>query len=138
MTDAAIAIEARQLTKIYGSGNTEVVAMRDASLAIGTGQVVALLGPSGAGKSTLLTAIGLINPPTSGSIFIGGRPVMEGASALVDVRSFRRRYIVWTVLVGDAFDELDNGLLRRSTIPRRERIRCTRDRGRGRQKIDDQ
>ena len=36
------------------------------------GEVVALLGPSGAGKSTLLTAIGLINPPTSGRIHIGG------------------------------------------------------------------
>jgi putative ABC transport system ATP-binding protein len=93
VTESPNAIEARQLTKIYGSGNTEVVAMRDASLAIGKGQVIALLGPSGAGKSTLLTAIGLINPPTSGSIFVGGRPVMEGASALVDVRSFRRRYI---------------------------------------------
>ncbi len=93
MTTPAPAIETRALTKIYGSGNTEVVAMRDVSLAIGKGQVVALLGPSGAGKSTLLTAIGLINPPTFGSISIGGLPVMEGDSALVDVRSFRRRYI---------------------------------------------
>ncbi len=93
MTVAAPAIETRALTGIYGSGNTEVVAMRDVSLAINKGQVVALLVPSGAGKSTLLTAIGLINPPTSESIFIGGLPVMEGASALVDVRSFRRQHI---------------------------------------------
>ena len=69
------AIAAEQLTKIYGSGNTEVVAMQDVSLTIARGEVIALLGPSGAGKSTLLTAIGLINPPTSGRIFIGGELV---------------------------------------------------------------
>lgn len=93
MTASSPAIETRELTKVYGSGNTEVVAMRDVTLTIGRGQVVALLGPSGAGKSTLLTAIGLINPPTSGSIAIGGVPVMEGPAALVDVRAFRRRQI---------------------------------------------
>ena len=93
MTMAAPAIETNGLTKIYGSGNTEVVAMREVSLTIGKGEVVALLGPSGAGKSTLLTAIGLINPPTSGSITIGGLAVMEGPAALVDVRAFRREQI---------------------------------------------
>lgn len=93
MTEAHPAIETRELTKIYGNGNTEVVAMRDVSLAIGKGEVVALLGPSGAGKSTLLAAIGLINPPTSGSIMIGGLAVMEGPAALVDVRAFRRQQI---------------------------------------------
>jgi len=91
--NAILALEAEGLTKIYGSGNTEVVAMKDVSLTVSKRQVIALLGPSGAGKSTLLTAIGLINPPTSGRITIGGQPVMDGPRSLVDLRAFRRKHL---------------------------------------------
>ncbi|MBK7999970.1 MAG: ABC transporter ATP-binding protein [Verrucomicrobia bacterium] len=87
------AIEVFDLTKIYGSGNTEVVAMKDANLRVVKGEVIALLGPSGAGKSTLLTAMGLINPPTSGRIVIGGVPVLDGPRPLVDLRAFRRHQL---------------------------------------------
>lgn len=87
------AIEADGLTKIYGSGNTEVVAMRDASMQVAQGEVVALLGPSGSGKSTFLTAVGLINPPTSGSIRIRDQLVIDGPVAHTNLRSFRRRHI---------------------------------------------
>ena len=86
-------IEAIELTKIYGSGNTEVVAMRDASMQVRNGEVVALLGPSGSGKSTFLTAVGLINPPTSGQVSIGGRLVLDGPEARESLRSFRRKHI---------------------------------------------
>ncbi len=89
----AFAIETRKLTKVYGGGNTEVVAMRDASMQVHKGEVVALLGPSGSGKSTFLTAVGLINPPTSGQVFIGGRLVQDGPRARVNPRSFRRMHI---------------------------------------------
>ena len=67
--------------------------MKDVSLRVGRGEVIALLGPSGAGKSTLLTAIGLINPPTSGRIYLGGELVMDAAKPKVDLRSFRRRHL---------------------------------------------
>lgn len=90
---APLAVEAIGLTKIYGAGNTEVVAMNNVSMQLARGEVVALLGPSGAGKSTFLTAIGLINPPTSGRIVIGGEPVMDGARALVNLRAFRRQHL---------------------------------------------
>ncbi len=93
VADSPSAILAEKLTKIYGSGNTEVVAMKDVSLRVARGEVIALLGPSGAGKSTLLTAIGLINPPTQGRIHIGGEWVMDGDTAMVDLRTFRRRHI---------------------------------------------
>ncbi|WP_404305532.1 ABC transporter ATP-binding protein [Neorhodopirellula lusitana] len=93
MTDATFAIEADSITKIYGSGNTEVVAMRDASMQVAKGEVVALLGPSGSGKSTFLTAVGLINSPTSGRITIGGKLVQDGDTAYVNLRSFRRQHL---------------------------------------------
>jgi putative ABC transport system ATP-binding protein len=89
----APAVEAAHVRKVYGSGHTEVVAIRDASLTIARGEIVGMLGPSGAGKSTLLTAIALINPPTSGRIAIDGTPVLDGPRALVDLRAFRRRHL---------------------------------------------
>lgn len=91
--DQPFAIDALGLTKIYGSGNTEVVAMRDATMQVVSGEVVALLGPSGSGKSTFLTAVGLINPPTSGRIRIKDQLVLDGATARANLRSFRRQHI---------------------------------------------
>jgi putative ABC transport system ATP-binding protein len=88
-----LAVETFELTKIYGAGNTEVVAMRNVSIRLERGEVIALLGPSGAGKSTFLTAVGLINPPTSGRIVIGGQTVMDGPQARVNLRAFRRRHL---------------------------------------------
>jgi len=87
----APAVEAFQLTKVYGSGNTEVVAMRDVSLSVARGEVVALLGPSGSGKTTLLTALGLVNPPTSGRIALDGVSVLDGQHALANLRTLRRQ-----------------------------------------------
>ncbi|QEG33823.1 ABC transporter ATP-binding protein [Bythopirellula goksoeyrii] len=87
------AIQTDMLTKVYGSGNTEVVAMQEATMNVSRGEVVALLGPSGSGKSTFLTAIGLINPPTSGRVFIGGQLVLEGSRANTNLRAFRRKHL---------------------------------------------
>ena len=89
----ALSVEVKALTKVYGRGNTEVVAMRNVAFEVHRGEVVALVGPSGAGKSTLLTAIGLINPPTSGTISISGCPVMNGPNPLVNLSAFRRKHL---------------------------------------------
>ncbi|MBI5572326.1 MAG: ABC transporter ATP-binding protein [Desulfomonile tiedjei] len=93
MSGSTITIDALGLTKVYGSGNAEVVAMRDVSFTLSSGEVVALLGPSGAGKSTLLTVVGLINTLTSGKLTIGNDLVTDGPIAKVDLRSYRRRFI---------------------------------------------
>jgi putative ABC transport system ATP-binding protein len=88
-----LAIQTDALTKIYGSGNTEVVAMRDASMSVRRGEIVALLGPSGSGKSTFLTTVGLINAPTSGRVIIGGRLVQDGPVEQTNLRRFRREHV---------------------------------------------
>ncbi|OHB54489.1 MAG: ABC transporter [Planctomycetes bacterium RBG_13_44_8b] len=85
------ALQAAGLTKIYGSGHTEVVAVRDVTVEVNRGEIVALLGPSGAGKSTLLTLLGLIRPPNTGRIAIDGTLVFDNHQAKVNVRSFRRQ-----------------------------------------------
>lgn len=89
--DYAIATES--LTKVYGSGNTEVIAMSNATMKVSRGEVVALLGPSGSGKSTFLTAVGLINPPTSGRVLIGGQLVLDGSRSFTNLRAFRRKHL---------------------------------------------
>lgn len=87
------AVEVQNLRKVYGSGHTEVVAIRDATLSIARGEIVGMFGPSGSGKSTILSAMALINPPTSGQIAINGTRVLNGPKALVDLRAFRRQHL---------------------------------------------
>ncbi len=86
-------IEVTHLRKVYGSGHTEIVAIRDATLSIAHGEIVGMFGPSGSGKSTLLTGMALINPPTSGQVTIRGTLVLDGPKALVDLRAFRRQHL---------------------------------------------
>lgn len=88
-----LAVEASGLTKVYGSGNTEVQALRGVDLSLARGEVIALLGPSGAGKSTLLTIVGLVNAPTTGRIVMEGKPVVSDGRFVVDVRTFRRMHM---------------------------------------------
>ncbi len=58
------------LTKKYGKGQNEVVAVNDISFSVRKGEFVAIVGPSGSGKSTLLHLLGGVDKPTSGNVFI--------------------------------------------------------------------
>lgn len=71
-------LEARNVSKVYGSSRTQVMAVRGVYLSISAGECVALMGPSGSGKSTLLSVLGLISRPTEGGVIIQGEEVGDG------------------------------------------------------------
>jgi putative ABC transport system ATP-binding protein len=66
------ALELRQVSKVYGSGPSEVHALRDIDLSVERGELVAIMGPSGSGKSTLLTIAGSLEDATSGHVLVDG------------------------------------------------------------------
>jgi putative ABC transport system ATP-binding protein len=66
-------LELRQVSKVYGLGAAEVHALRDVSLEVAPGMMVAVMGPSGSGKSTLLTIAGSLEEPTSGQVLVAGQ-----------------------------------------------------------------
>ncbi|MFC0533964.1 ABC transporter ATP-binding protein [Phytohabitans kaempferiae] len=67
------AVELRQVSRVYGSGPTEVHALREVDLSVRSGELVAVMGPSGSGKSTLLTIAGTLEEPTTGDVVIAGQ-----------------------------------------------------------------
>jgi putative ABC transport system ATP-binding protein len=66
------ALELRQVSKIYGSGPSEVRALSEVDLSVERGELVAVMGPSGSGKSTLLTISGSLEEPTTGEVLVDG------------------------------------------------------------------
>ena len=77
----------RDVTRTYGSGDTAVHALREASFTVPTGQLVAVVGRSGAGKTTLLNSLGGLDRPDAGRVHVAGREVPElGESGLAELR----------------------------------------------------
>jgi putative ABC transport system ATP-binding protein len=68
-------IRLHEISRVYGSGEAVVHALRAASLTVESGSFVAVYGASGSGKSTLLNMLGLLDEPTSGNYFLEGEDV---------------------------------------------------------------
>ena len=66
-------IQAENLTKVYGTGDTAVVALDHVHLSVEVGECVAVMGPSGCGKSTLLHLLGGLDRPSEGNVSIDGQ-----------------------------------------------------------------
>lgn len=86
-------ITVQNLSKTYGSGDSAVTAIKEATFEIFSGETVALLGPSGSGKTTLITMIGCITEPTSGKLALNGTLMYDQKWCINDTRKIRRENI---------------------------------------------
>lgn len=77
MATPEVILRMQGITKVYGSGETAVTALIDASLEARTGEVILVMGPSGSGKTTLLTIAGALLKPTRGHVYICGTDISD-------------------------------------------------------------
>ena len=84
-------LEAKELKKYYGSGDTLVKALDGVDLAVAQGEFVSIVGTSGSGKSTLLHMLGGLDVPTAGQVIVDGRNISTLKPEELTI--FRRRKI---------------------------------------------
>lgn len=84
-------LRVENLTKKYGKGENEVIAVNDMSFSVNKGEFVSIVGSSGSGKSTLLHLLGGVDRPTSGKVYIEGKDIYSLDNDKLAI--FRRRQI---------------------------------------------
>ena len=84
-------LQAKDLTKIYGTGENAVYALNGVNFSVEKGEFVAVVGTSGSGKSTLLHMLGGLDRPTSGSVTVDGKEIFSFKDEALTI--FRRRKI---------------------------------------------
>lgn len=103
------ALHAENLTKVYDEGPARIDVLRDVSLSIRRGEMLAIVGASGSGKSTLLHILGLLDVPTHGKVTVDGvdaSGLAEGAKSTLRNRSLGFVYQFHHLLA--EFSALDN------------------------------
>ena len=84
-------VEMKNVTKIYGEKENQVLALHNVSLQIEKGSVVSIVGASGSGKSTLLNIMGGVDTPSDGSIYVDGKDITKYNDDELSI--FRRRKV---------------------------------------------
>lgn len=84
-------IKAENISKVYGSGASQVTALHRANLEIASGEFLSIMGPSGSGKSTLLHLLSGLDYPTAGSLSYDGQEIYKLRDR--ELSAFRRRRI---------------------------------------------
>src|SRR3954452_14701078 len=84
-------VEARELTRRYGEGDTAVDALRGVDLEISRGKLTAVMGPSGSGKSTLMHILAALDVPTGGYVVLAGARL--GDPSATEITKLRRKHI---------------------------------------------
>ena len=84
-------IQVKDISKIYGSNESKVIALNHASLTISEGDFISIMGPSGSGKSTLLHIVSGLDQPSMGSVLYGDTDIHNGEDKKLS--AFRRQKI---------------------------------------------
>ena len=115
-------IEIRHLSKIFGSGDTQVAALQNVSLAVQSGEIFGIIGLSGAGKSPLVRCINLLEHPSDGSVLFHGKDLTHLKNK--ELRMQRRKFsmILQSFNLLDQRTSLDNICfpLELAGVPRKE------------------
>jgi putative ABC transport system ATP-binding protein len=112
MMDAGPIIETVNLSKIYGKGDIQVVALDGLSMQIQAGEFVAVMGPSGSGKSTLMNIIGCLDRPTDGQYILAGEDVSQlSRKELASIRNQRLGFIFQSYNLLPRLNALENVVL---------------------------
>ncbi len=105
-------LELDDVVKSYGSGTTEVRALRGVSLSVEEGEFVAVMGPSGCGKSTLLHLAGALETPSAGSIRVAGRALASlDAAGRSDLRRHDVGFVFQRLNLIPALTAIENVML---------------------------
>jgi putative ABC transport system ATP-binding protein len=122
-----IIIETRDLTKIYGEGENQVVAICEISLKIHKGEFVSITGPSGSGKSTLMNILACLDRPTEGSYILAGTDVSNYTrTQLAHIRGRELGFVFQSFNLLPRMNALENVIL--PLVYRRDRTFTTDER----------